>query len=424
MTMDLFDAREKLWQIFDEANPYRNISPDEISSIMYHNWGDKNAISFLVVSLDDPTMISYARKGIEWNDSDRRTKISFRRFCSRYLGWDVNKDPHKSFVDLVEAKLREQASPPQIDLQYSIYTGQQLRDWYGRQPNGYENGGTCMTGMNARYMELMAQNPTKVQLLVGEFEPKKGLRALIWKCSDDITYLDKMYYWPTKLAPNPNWEIKFIEWAKTACGVTHGYHRDLFKCDGAVILCTKGITEYPYMDSFRYGVVKKGQLYEFSLEERPCDIILDQADGGFSPGNDIECDHCGEMYPENEIREINGNMVCEHCKNEYYGCCADCGDYDFIDSMTFLYDEPICTTCLAEGYTECNHCDEYRSNEDIIYEKGQAYCNDCHANTFEKCEDCNEFILIPEVNIGTDGCNRCTECHLSFIENEEETPCE
>lgn len=67
-----------------------------------------------------------------------------------------------------------------------------------------------------------------------------------------------------------------------------------------------------------------------------------------------ECDECGEMIPNKDIYEIDGDYFCECCRDRYYFCCANCGEYHKLNTRRMTKNgEYLCQECYEE-YCEEN----------------------------------------------------------------------
>jgi hypothetical protein len=81
------------------------------------------------------------------------------------------------------------------------------------------------------------------------------------------------------------------------------------------------------------------------------DDILSDSD------NFQECEFCNNVIFSGDIREINGNLLCENCISENYSTCNCCGEYIYNDDVKILEEECFCDDCYFEEKENCykNH---------------------------------------------------------------------
>ncbi|MCK9369381.1 hypothetical protein M0R04_05545 [Candidatus Dojkabacteria bacterium] len=126
---------------------------------------------------------------------------------------------------------------------------------------------TCMTGASARHTKLYAINPDKVGLLLYDGESKA--RALVWKTDEGKIFLDKIYCG----AANQR-AIRFLikQFAFNRGWYVDGVHTITLKC--------KGIRNFPYIDTFRWGKYDGDSLTLGNTHINGYNVDLSHTEGG------------------------------------------------------------------------------------------------------------------------------------------------
>lgn len=138
------------------------------------------------------------------------------------------------------------------------------------------------------------------------------------------------------------------------------------------------------------------------------------------------CAECGEVITEDPI-EIDGEMYCEHCVDEYFEVCADCGEYERRDNMYYIEDreEYICEDCYNRGeYFCCPDCDRYYTSDYATYVEGVGdVCNGC-LDDYYYCADCGRYFCSDDVHYveryGEYICDECIDERYVWCEECEE----
>ena len=119
------------------------------------------------------------------------------------------------------------------------------------------------------------------------------------------------------------------------------------------------------------------------------------------PRRTEKCAECGECCScTYTVHDIGGEtlQVCEHCLEDNYRLCHDCGEYYHIEGMTFIADSYwVCASCLEDNYCVCDECDEYCHNDELwraINRDGDEVeiCEGCRVSCYSYCDSCNEFV--------------------------------
>ena len=147
----------------------------------------------------------------------------------------------------------------------------------------------------------------------------------------------------------------------------------------------------------------------------PADGSLDST-SGYLGGGCIACEMCGygELSEDNGFN-IDGDIYCESCYNEYFACCDDCYETvrsDNIVGIHAVHDDIcyVCVDCRDENYTYCEACNEYYYNDNVTIHGDYGYCESCFGDLFSKCDCCNEYhsndVIVDYDSIGAI-CNDC-----------------
>jgi hypothetical protein len=98
-----------------------------------------------------------------------------------------------------------------------------------------------------------------------------------------------------------------------------------------------------------------------------------------------ECDCCSEVVPRENLTDVDGESMCDICREENAFLCPDCDELHNNDSMTIVFLTPdrseqagVCENCL-DDYRYCEHCGEYFSSSCGEYDDDGDYwyCYDC-----------------------------------------------
>lgn len=119
------------------------------------------------------------------------------------------------------------------------------------------------------------------------------------------------------------------------------------------------------------------------------------------------CHDCASDLNPDEVgaNVIDGNELCESCRDEYYSC-SDCSDMIHgDDTHTVNGDEIVCDSC-ADNYYCCEDCD-IRVSGDYICTVGydRYVCDTCRDNSYDYCEGCGEYYNINDGRCCNDDCD-------------------
>jgi hypothetical protein len=139
------------------------------------------------------------------------------------------------------------------------------------------------------------------------------------------------------------------------------------------------------------------------------------------------CASCGQKVPEQELSEMNGERVCDLCKNEAgKRRCLHCGHWRF-GVHVYDADKFVCASCRGTYYTECEMCEEQVAWADVKKYGDTVICNSC-AGTVDGgrivaglldceegeekalCRHCQSVVTTGEMGKLHDGTPVCTKC--------------
>lgn len=131
------------------------------------------------------------------------------------------------------------------------------------------------------------------------------------------------------------------------------------------------------------------------------------------------CEHCGGMFHEHHLREIDGTLYCSDCIAELFTTCDVCGEMIRRDDA---YEAPngdcLCESCFDERFVVCSSCGDTISRDDV-YESpdGDYLCEYCFDDECVVCERCGDIIWRDDAYVvhGWNGdalwCDCCASYH-------------
>ena len=139
------------------------------------------------------------------------------------------------------------------------------------------------------------------------------------------------------------------------------------------------------------------------------------------------CDNCscyvGKIFP---VYNSEGNVirVCEDCRDRYFARCEGCGDYYPNDQVRHVDGRDICSSCLSEHYVECRDCGEWVKKQDTygVYARNGysvQVCGSCRGG-YVRCSECegyyhpeNTQVLIRAASRSGHVCNDCARGYIT-----------
>ncbi|OQX74047.1 MAG: hypothetical protein B6D61_11945 [Bacteroidetes bacterium 4484_249] len=363
----------------------------------------------LSISAEDSQCVSYNNKTTNPFDECKRVRTTFRRYIRRQLCIDANRFSDKSLNQLGSLVMSKTVSEDSLDGRIKLLSGEEIVEHYSIAP-----AGSCMTGDDSWKVQIYADNPDVVKLVILD----DHVRALLWNCDDGVTVLDRIY-------PSGCDAVSLLQtWAEKKGYV---YRISDGRCDYSVplsdglnhkITLRKSANIFPYMDTFGY-IEDYG---DYIVASSDCDygsFHLNSTDGGHSGLR--RCSSCDAMIPEDEIHSVNGYSYCSHCFYEKYFYCAHCDTETLIDDGISVNDKMYCGRCSKTFLVRCHDCNRYMVESDAIAvyadEEMIEVCKTCFDN-YELCSHCREYFPtenLTEIN----GDMYCDECiHNSNVESE------
>ena len=97
----------------------------------------------------------------------------------------------------------------------------------------------------------------------------------------------------------------------------------------------------------------------------------------------VVCSQCGAAYEQGEVREFEGDILCEACLDEHTFICTHCSNRFWDDDNHGDSDTPLCENCSGDYYVSCERCSTRIRNDEANYEEEDEdsdypYCDDCY----------------------------------------------
>lgn len=109
------------------------------------------------------------------------------------------------------------------------------------------------------------------------------------------------------------------------------------------------------------------------------------------------CDSCGHSYPEGQLIEFDGQLLCPSCLESATLICAHCGTRIWKDENAGDNDTPLCQHCYDRHYLSCARCGRVIHEDDAYYRDDcddEPYCCNCH--THFRQSNINDYYYKPE----------------------------
>jgi hypothetical protein len=262
---------------------------------------DNNENNHYLAFANDFEKVTFAKCDEEIYDESKRTKLSLGKYIRRQLNFS-----DKAFSDTALSflcnKVKELTfSPSDIEKKITLLSGKDITNFYKNDKY------SCMSGDNSKNTQLYALNPDVVQLAV--FNNK--IRALLWTTDKGEKILDKIY------PRNNGYDAVIKNWAydKGYFVANNGYAFSPFLFNKEPVekqfkFTLKHNNVFPYLDTFRYGKIKKDKVYLTNWHKKGLHVFSQQ-DGSAS----FTCKFCDKELFYTKVFSINlfGNRVCRHC---------------------------------------------------------------------------------------------------------------
>lgn len=138
------------------------------------------------------------------------------------------------------------------------------------------------------------------------------------------------------------------------------------------------------------------------------------------------CHNCHKIEKKDNLIEIDGNFMCESCRDEY-SYCDNCREWHANDDMMIVYhndrrgrkqEENYCESCAETVGAKCIDCGEYWIRSDMYGNRRDVVCPDCMESYFI-CDSCNDLVHCDNACSNDNG-TYCESCYREEEEEEEE----
>ena len=183
----------------------------------------------------------------------------------------------------------------------------------------------------------------------------------------------------------------------------------------------------PYMDN-DYGLnhLHSNVAYAnsgFAMMTMCYDEACNMTNGLSAPDGE-PCSCCGSSTPDHEQNHTaEGYMICDECRDNYYGMCEDTDEiYHFDDLIRTHDDRYICQDAYESGYFTCDDTDEvYPDDQQYTTHDGRTICRQVYLDDYFTCDECGEIFHMDDANICPHtGEMRCESCHAQYREQNPE----
>jgi len=249
-------------------------------------------------------------------------------------------------------------------------------------------------------VDLYAENPDKVGLVHLKTDGGGISRALYWTLDCGKTFLDRVYGCDTgaRMALE-NWGKKNADMYKEGCS---GQVRFSLEGDNSSINDFLEVTlkvaennKFTYMDTLSNMVFIGDNKIKVSSLPKRHSLSMKNTDGGYEDHDRVRrCECCEDVCEPNDMENINGDMYCQSCADDYSEC-ECCGDMVHHENSVYIDNtcENVCEYCYSQNYSTCSHCNEVVPNNDTEYVLNVgSVCYDCICENYTKCQECGEYV--------------------------------
>ena len=146
----------------------------------------------------------------------------------------------------------------------------------------------------------------------------------------------------------------------------------------------------------------------------------------------VVCAICGGLVDIDETTEIDGNAVCEHCRDEHYVQCHECGEWLSREDAVYFDFETYHECCLDDITMICENCGERHYNDDCYtvfdrHRNPQTWCQGCVDYDAHYCDGCGNYFscdLSYDEENDTLYCDRCAPANDKIKSYHEHHGCE
>ena len=326
--------------------------------------------------------------------------------CLKRAGYDAPSDADTaSLVDAFKARCNRTAS-------FDIVDGVDIVHWYNEQTYDtdeptYSLAASCMRhSYCADFLDIYAENPEKVALVIATRGDRLIGRALLWRLDGGGYYLDRQYGRDETQKAIVNFaRSRHDDLTVYGSGLAHG-------ATLAVTLKHYDFQEYPYMDSMAYLSMETGTI----SNQEPNGLFreLKQTDGSYEESDREDCANCGRSVPNDETSYVEAwGMVCDRCIERHFSRCDQCDELLHEDYVSYIHGAGnVCESCLEDHFFTCPCCDETCP---LDVETDGGICEDCRDNGAYECADCGHWVISDDANDLADHCRRWHREHTCLL---------
>ena len=92
----------------------------------------------------------------------------------------------------------------------------------------------------------------------------------------------------------------------------------------------------------------------------------------------IYCSHCGELIDMDDYGELDGEILCSDCLDDYTTVCDCCGARIWSEDAEGDDYTSLCRQCYDYHYTRCEECDALIHNDDAYEYDDGYFCHECY----------------------------------------------
>ena len=244
---------------------------------------DEANVDYVDYNSDNEKLFKIGYKDREGNVKERLMKLTK---LMTYLGGDISNVKGYEIEDVMSYLKKGKLD------NVKVVSGEDILNAY--HCDNYDEGGTmgsCMRFAHAQsFLQIYTNNPEQIQCLV-LINPENGNvrgRALLWKCDDGRTVMDRVY------TTNKEYEPEFNTYAEN-----HGMSSR--EAGGTVTLTNGGeYDEYPFMDTFIYYNPAIGILSSKNQSSDGDWLTLTDTGGAHNGNGGHWSETHGEHIPEDE----------------------------------------------------------------------------------------------------------------------------
>ena len=109
----------------------------------------------------------------------------------------------------------------------------------------------------------------------------------------------------------------------------------------------------------------------------------------------IYCSHCGELIDTDDYGELDGEILCFDCLDNYTTVCDCCGARIWSEDAEGDDYTSLCRQCYDYHYTRCEECDALIHNDDAYEYDDGYFCLECYKR-IQKNAAIHEYGYKPE----------------------------